>query len=309
MANEFYTGLTVGTDAFVAVIVRKMALALGDRAAGAILQNPIIASSFGSANKLGALAQGTLIVGYGLDKFDAVAEGTPFTNTALSSDQQSVTTARRGLMRTVSDMARSLDHLGATGLANYVMDGIWGFQRSMVDLFASLFTSISASVGSVVATLTWGTMKSAATTLDIANVAGPYVCILASKAWGELSADALTLGGAVQRSPEQLAYMGQHGLKYKGRYLNGDVDIYTSDEIDNAGGGFLQGMFGAGFMNWDIAMATPSAATIVIANTPLFLIEMSRTATKTEDAIISSTNAGAAIIQNAAGVKILSKLA
>jgi hypothetical protein len=294
------------SDILVAAITRSIGLTLGDRSGGGLLANPVLASQFLGATRLGA-ALGTKMVdvGWGLNKFTATSQGSDFTVETLSSAAATVTPARRGMARQVSDMARALQSMDELSFIQFVTDQTIAWQQSVVSLIASLFPSFSASGGVSGGTATWASILSAYQTLGIANSAGPYVLVLRPKDWANVASDAFALGGRVQMQAETDGYLNTVNPGFKGQYLNGNLWVYTSSELPTSAGDTVCGMFGPEALAWDAFMPEPSPATQVLLWTPLYGVEINRDSLKSEDQVVGSTHLGASIRQNAGGIKLL----
>jgi len=294
------------SDILVAAITRSIGLTLGDRSGGGLLANPVLASQFLGATRLGA-ALGTKMVdvGWGLNKFTATSQGSDFTVETLSSAAATVTPARRGMARQVSDMARALQSMDELAFLQFVTDQTIAWQQSVVSLIASLFPSFSASGGVSGGTATWASILSAYQTLGIANSAGPYVLVLRPKDWANVASDAFALGGRVQMQAETDGYLNTVNPGFKGQYLNGNLWVYTSSELPTSAGDTVCGMFGPEALAWDAFMPEPSPATQVLLWTPLYGVEINRDSLKSEDQVVGSTHLGASIRQNAGGIKLL----
>lgn len=306
MGDPIRTGTTPMSDILVAAITRSIGLTLGDRSGGGLLANPVLASQFLGATRLGA-ALGTKMVdvGWGLNKFTATSQGSDFTVETLSSAAATVTPARRGMARQVSDMARALQSMDELSFIQFVTDQTIAWQQSVVSLIASLFPSFSASGGVSGGTATWASILSAYQTLGIANSAGPYVLVLRPKDWANVASDAFALGGRVQMQAETDGYLNTVNPGFKGQYLNGNLWVYTSSELPTSAGDTVCGMFGPEALAWDAFMPEPSPATQVLLWTPLYGVEINRDSLKSEDQVVGSTHLGASIRQNAGGIKLL----
>jgi hypothetical protein len=294
------------SDILVAAITRSIGLTLGDRSGGGLLANPVLASQFLGATRLGA-ALGTKMVdvGWGLNKFTATSQGSDFTVETLSSAAATVTPARRGMARQVSDMARALQSMDELAFVQFVTDQTIAWQQSVVSLIASLFPSFSASGGVSGGTATWASILSAYQTLGIANSAGPYVLVLRPKDWANVASDAFALGGRVQMQAETDGYLNTVNPGFKGQFMNGNLWVYTSSELPTSAGDTVCGMFGPEALAWDAFMPEPSPATQVLLWTPLYGVEINRDSLKSEDQVVGSTHLGASIRQNAGGIKLL----
>lgn len=306
MGDPIRTGTTPMSDILVAAITRSIGLTLGDRSGGGLLANPVLASQFLGATRLGA-ALGTKMVdvGWGLNKFTATSQGSDFTVETLSSAAATVTPARRGMARQVSDMARALQSMDELAFVQFVTDQTIAWQQSVVSLIASLFPSFSASGGVSGGTATWASILSAYQTLGIANSAGPYVLVLRPKDWANVASDAFALGGRVQMQAETDGYLNTVNPGFKGQFMNGNLWVYTSSELPTSAGDTVCGMFGPEALAWDAFMPEPSPATQVLLWTPLYGVEINRDSLKSEDQVVGSTHLGASIRQNAGGIKLL----
>ncbi len=299
------TNTEPGSDALVAAVTASIGLTLADRSGGGILANPVIAGGFiGRDRFMKALAAKVVFIARGVDKFATTAEGTDFTILDLASDAATVTPARRGFARQVSDMMRSLDDWSITDWMNFARDGAIGWEQTVVSVLAGLFTSLSATGGNSGGAATWAQIVADYITLGIANVAPPYVLITRPKDWGNVAQDAFSLGGFVAMDPETAQFKKAVNPGFKGLFLGGDLAVYTSAELPTSGGDHVSGMFGAECLKWNAHMPQPSRSTNPILWTPVFGVETDRVVLKSEDQIAYSTHLGASLGINAAGIQM-----
>lgn len=306
MGDPIRTGTTPMSDVLVSAITRAIGLTLGDRSGGGILANPVLARQFLGATRVGG-ALGTKIVdvGWGLNKFTATTQGSDATIETVASATATVTPSRRTMGRQVSDMARALDGMDELAWVKFVTDQTIGWQQSVVSLIASLFPSFSAQGGVSGGAATWASIVAAYQALGVAKSAGPYVLVTRPKDWANVASDAFALGGRVQMQAETDQYLDPQNPGFKGLYMNGNLWVYTTDELTTSGGDTISGMFGPEAIAWDAFMPEPSPATQVLLWTPLYGVEIERDALKSEDIIVGSTHLGASIRQNAAGIELL----
>ncbi len=293
------------SDALVAAVTAAIGMTLGDRAAGGVLANPVLQAGF--INRMAfekALAAQVVRIAWGLDKYITTAEGTDFTILDLASDKATVTPARKGFARQMSDMARSLDSWGITDFANFAMDGTIGWQQTMLSVIAALATSLSATGGDTGNAATWGAILADFMTLGAANVAPPYVLLTRPQDWGNVAEDAYSLGGRVAQSAETDGFLRASNPGFKGIFMGGDLWIYTTTELPTSGGDTVSMMFGSGCVAWNAHMPAPSRSTNPLLWTPLFGVETDRIPLKSEDYIAYSTHIGASLDQNAAGIQM-----
>lgn len=303
-ANDpIYTSFEPMSDVLVAAITTSIALTLSDRTAGGILTDPNISAGFlDTAGLRGALADKVVDIAWGVDEFAAVAQGSNFSILDLASDSASVALARYGFGRTVSDMARLFDSWGITQWANFASDATMGWQRSALKLLTALFPSFGGSGGATGAAATWAGIVNDMQTLAAADVPGPYTLVTRPKDWSAVSADAMSLGGFVAQDSETAGYRRAANAGFKGVFMGGDLRVYTSQHLPTSGGDTVSGMFGRGAMIWDAKQPAPSPSTIPLLWTPVFGVEIARTALKSEDNVVNSTHMGASVHQAAAGV-------
>jgi hypothetical protein len=293
------------SDALVAAVTGAIGMTLADRAAGGVLANPVLQAGFISkANFEKALGAQIVRIAYGADKYITTAEGNDFTILDLASDKATVTPARMGFARQMSDMARSLDSWGILDYARFAADGTVGWQQTMLSTIAALATSLSATGGDTGNDATWGAVLADFMALGAANVAGPYVLLCRPKDWGNIAQDAYALGGRVAQSSETDAYLKAANPGFKGIFMGGDLWIYTTSELPTSGGDTVSMMFGSGCVAWDAHMPAPSRSTNPLLWTPLFGVETDRIPLKSEDYIAYSTHIGASLDINAAGIKM-----
>jgi hypothetical protein len=293
------------SDALVAAVTGAIGMTLADREAGGVLANPVLSSGFiskGSFEK--ALAAQIVRVAWGVDKYITTAEGDDFTILDLASDKATVTPARMGFARQMSDMARSFDSWGILDYARFAADGTIGWQQTMLSTIAALATSLSETGGATGADATWGAVLSDFMTLGAANVAGPYVMLCRPKDWGNIAEDAYALGGRVAQSAETDKYLRASNPGFKGVFMGGDLWIYTTSEVPVSAGDTVSMMFGSGCVAWDAHMPAPSRSTNPLLWTPLFGVETDRIPLKSEDYIAYSTHLGASLDINAAGIQM-----
>jgi len=304
--DPIYTGNEPLSDSLVAAITGAIGMTLLDRTGGGILANPVIGENFMSKDRfVGALAGNIVRVAWGADKYATTAEGSDFTVLDLASDIATVTPARRGFARQISDMARSLGQMDIVAWSNFAAESTIAWQQTVVSVLAALFTSISATGGNSGGAASWGVLLADKITLGIALVPPPYVFITRAKDWGAMSQDALSLGGAIAQDPESLRFKSAVNPGFKGTFLNGEVDVYVTDELPTSGGDTVSGLFGRGHQVWNAHMPAPSPATNPLLWTPLYGVETERVILKSDDQIAYSTHLGASIDINAAGIKML----
>lgn len=293
-----------GSDLLVAAVTGAVGLTLLDRTGGGILADPVLASGFVSKGRfMKALGMNSVRIALGADKYATASEGSNLTVLDLASDKATVTPGRKGYARQISDMFRSLDSWGAVQWATFARDGTIGWQQTAVSTIAALSTSLSATGGNSGGAATWAQVLADFQALGIAGVEGPYVWLCRPKDFANVAADAFSLGGWVANSGAEVGNLLQSpNPGFKGVFMNGQLRIYTTDELPASGGDHYGMMFGAGCVMWDAHMPAPSPSTNPLLWTPLFGVETDRIILASEDYIAYSTHLGASLDINAAGI-------
>lgn len=306
MANEIvYSGL--GDQRLTEVLSAEVLMQLADR--NALPNHPALFYG-GDALGRGSLAVKVPIVGLnGYDAMAAVGEGASIANTALTDTSVVCTVARYGKAYAASDMARFSNPMG--GVINPAMlaqDAVTSDAMLLTSLLAGLMDNFSATVGTSGVDADLATFMAAQDTLQIANVPGPYMCILHSRQWRDILADiALAVGGVAQyvlASPEQIAVRGG---SYQGALLG--TDVFVSNQVPSVGGTDRGGgMFGRGAVIWcDSTIVVDADPNLVLINGKL-LFERERVARTSTTGWVSTTHKGVIEGIDLAGVSIITDL-
>lgn len=305
MGNPIYIANTPMSDALVALLVRDWELTLADRTGTSILADPVLASGFENWGAFGALGTKKLAIGYGATKMSQTNEGVDLTVETLGDSSANLTASRYGFARQISDRARLYDAWGITEWRQWLMDCEWGWGQTVVNVLAALFPSISATGGNTGGAATWAKVLNDIGTLKIAKVPGPFTLVTRPKDWQNVAKDALALGGAVAQDPETMQYMQMAGYGYQGMYLHGQLRVYTTDELDTSGGDTVSAMFGRGCFRWTASSYPASSSAKVLMRTPTWQSEVDREVLKSDDVVANTSEIGASIFLNAAGIKCL----
>jgi hypothetical protein len=304
VANEIvYSGL--GDQRLTEVLSSEVLLQLADR--NALPNHPALFYG-GDAMGRGSLAVKVPIVGLnGFDAMASVGEGASIANTALTDTSVVCTVGRYGKAYTATDLARLSNPMGGVINAQaFAQDAITSDAMLLTSLLANLMDNFSATVGSTGVDADLATFMAAQDTLQIANVAGPYMCILHSRQWRDIISDiALAVGGTAQfvlATPEQIAVRGG---SYQGNLLG--TDVFVSNQVPSANGGADRGggMFGRGAVIWcDSTIVVDNDPNLVLINGKL-LFERERVARASTTGWVSTTHKGVIEGIDLAGVSII----
>ena len=310
MANEI-TNNGLKTDLRItAMISQEIRLLLSDSTS---LRNTLYMTNVGSINGMGS--DTIRVRKAGLDGYDGAGwstnsvgtEADAVANTALTDSSVDVTVKRRSLVYTISDLA-NMTGMGAdidpARLASSIVNSYDGmFADLSADAFAG-FTDIEATrTGN---TLTVASFQAAYQKLQNKSgksVPGPYVCVLAAKAYGELQLNIQGSTGAIQFAPASFEQMAAKGDNYKGNYLG--VDIYTSSYVTDNSTDFLQGMWAPGAIGFATGAPSIVGAPALIQGDQV-TVELSRNATSASTTLIGHAYLGLSIIDQDRGVLLKS---
>lgn len=266
MAGEIYVTSNPGPADFVvsAVAARTARLMLGSRFS---LRNAPWIVRVG-ADLVGLSGAGTYNIGLwrgmGTDLMSSVAENASIGNTALDTDQATITPADYGLARNPSDKARRRDPTGILDPMMLAQDGVASAGMTLTSLIAQEIDG-GTQVGDTGVDFSHDTFLSGQFALEQALVTGPFACMLKPKQFTDWQGDLETRGGLTQWRPASADMQVLRGEGYKGQY-NG-IDVLTSDKVQtaNAGADYAGGMWGYGAVGYlEEAQAPATRSQIVL---------------------------------------------
>ena len=249
-AGDWLSGAGLG-DANISVAARAISAALHESQKNrALLGHPVIMDLMmrdqALGQLMGALGVSESFAAIAQGKLAATAEGTEATPTNFStSNQTTVTPARRAFARDVGDFARSLQEgllageLSPSAEAMLAYEGLHLWFNDVVDRMVALASSATYEIGTTATALAWSPVNEGVYDLkDRGVISGSALGLLSAKGAKDLAADALSLGGAVQLSPDMQQFIASaNDGAYIGR-VNG-VDWYLNSELDADGGDTL----------------------------------------------------------------------
>lgn len=176
-----------------------------------------------------------------LDAFSAPGEDTALSVTNITDSSATLTCARYGLQRELTDLAQitggpDLDKLAAdmAGSANY----------TLASLLTAAYASLATSVGSAGVNLSVDDVYAAQYALQLSLVNGPFYMVLAPIQWNDFQASLRGELGAMQFVPATAEMLSIKGESFKGMW-NG-VEIYTHNSVTTSGGDRVGAMYGKG---------------------------------------------------------------
>jgi hypothetical protein len=262
-------------------------------------------SAFG-AGRLGGGSLVSQFTLFGLDGYDvmpAVAEGVTATETALTTALRTVTAARRGLFREMSDLMGAVDPTGQINPMRLAQDGFQSAMVTLTSLIAGLGSGFSTSVGTSGVDFDHDVFMAAKAALIEAKVPGPYICILHPTALSRWVIDLESRPGITQWRPSNEAMQILKGPGFQGTYDG--IDVYSSDKCPASGGDFVSCMFGAGAVGYvEQQVVAPSSAITLLSAGPIFVEEI-RNGKGGATGVMTHYYVGVTEIEDGRGVKIL----
>ena len=257
-AGAWHTDSGIG-DANIAIARRTVAAALNAAVKNrTILGHPVIRSILAADQGLGRLI-GELGVSYGLltvgtAKASATAEGSDVSATDFSlANSDTITPARHAFARVASDFARAIQEPLLTGelspdvYAMLIYEGIQVWANTLVDKLAALFSSLTNVIGTSATDLTWAAVQDGVIDFKDRGNTGPALALIDTVGAKDLLDDMLSLGGAVQWSPQaQQAIADANSGAFLGTFWG--VDFYLNGELDSDSTDTFGGLISAGCM-------------------------------------------------------------
>jgi len=303
------TGTSPGSDMLAATAIAQYVLTIGDRDTSFLMHPTVMAGWRDESGFLQAVAAEVPVIGLGLDQLAEEAEDDDADEITPSGTSYTLTPARQTGQMEVHGLFNALD--GQIDMERLALALFLGGQRRLMAQVAALFPSITAQVGSTGVALSWSVLKSAVDTNHAAGSRGIQVAMLEDKQWQDVSGDALTLGGAIEHQPEMRGFMGgSQGYSYKGRFLNGDLDIFTADSsiITTVGGGadYSGCVFGPEAFGMLTRAPVPDPSVVNAMQMGWMRAELDRYARKDKTAVVTTGYSAAAIAQNGAATEVIS---
>lgn len=315
MADEIYTSSTYFGNVSAATLMRLYALKIGHRDAS-VLNHPVIRSQWeDNSGIMGAVAEEIPILGLGLDKLTSRTEGQAAPNIQPSSTTITPTVARHSGQILMSGIARARALRGTLAIPTLIDALVGGGQLTLISLVTAIHAFyVGQSAGSTGVAAGVTQLKAICDRIRRNGEVGggPLLAILKPYTWEGITDDGLGMGGAFQMSPEaQRMIGGVYGGSYQGRFLDGTVDVFTSDEVAtmNAGADYANMILGQGSIAIRTEAPPEGISADVLAQAGYIRIEADRDAAGDDDMVIAHTYMGATGAQAAGGGILISKVA
>jgi hypothetical protein len=281
------------------VMATEFLMLLADRD-NSILTHPALFHATGNSSTSNVVRVPHLGLG-GYDLLTATTPGSEHANTAFSDGSTDVTVAPRAKVYSIDDLAQYVSDgkLNAMALAQ---DAAMSVAQTLISLIANVADDFTSQAGSTGVDATWNDVVDGKTLLGIAKASGPMLGMIHPRQWGDLEADALTLGLAADAGMGGVINVGLD--QFKGRWLG--VDFFSSSAVPTANGGADRagGIFTRGGIAWaDVQLAAEADPNIIDLGRARF--ERSRKGTYLMTAYVTSFMAGVSKAIDGAGVSLV----
>jgi hypothetical protein len=243
---------------------------------------------------------------FGLDGYDlmgAVSEGSAITETTLTSAARTITVARRGLRRDLSDLMHSVDASGALNPVRLAQDGFVSALVTLTNLIAALASGFSSRVGTSGVDFDHDVWLEAKATLVEAKVPGPYIAVLHPNHFSRWQIDLEARGGLTQWSAAAANMQQLKGPGFQGLYDG--IEVYTSDKCPASSSDYISMMFGTGAIGYvEQEIKFPASAIVLLQAGPIAVEEV-RNGEKGATEIITHYYCGVTEIEDGRGVGML----
>lgn len=257
-------------------------------------------------------ARGSLTLAIPLAGWDSLVmtapgEATGVSNTALDSDQITLTIARQAIQLQISDELLVSSLGGAMSVERLAQAAASAYINRHNDLTVGLFAGVTASVGTSGSDLTLDDIVDATQTLMRANNTDSLYAMLHGQQMSDLQNSLRGEGGALSFSAPTAEMIAAKGKGYAGSYLG--VDFWVNNRVatansgaDRAGCMWSRGAFGYAEATHPLSSLRGSINPQVVS--PV-LIEFERAGTSGLNTVIASAFLGVAMVEDARAVKIV----
>lgn len=257
-------------------------------------------------------SRGSLTLAIPLAGWDSLAmtapgEATGVSNTALDSDQITLTIARQAIQLQVSDELLVSSLGGAMNIERLAQSTVSAYLNRHNDLTVGLFSGVTASAGTSGADLTLDDVIDAMQTLMKANNTDGLYCMLHGQQMADLQNSLRGEGGALSFAAPTAEMIAAKGKGYAGSYLG--VDFWVNNRVatanagaDRAGCMWSRGAFGYAEATHPLSALRGSVNPQVVS--PV-VVEFERAGTSGLNTVIASAFLGVAMVEGARACKIV----
>jgi len=228
--------------------------------------------------------------------------------TDITTSVSPIAVARQALARQVSDLYSLVGGADGTDMMSFAQDMAQSASLRATDMLCSLFTSVTANVGTSTVDLTVDDIYDAQFNLIGSRVPGPYICVLAPVQLTDLMASLRGEGGAQLHNPQTIQALA--GGAMQAREWNG-ITFIDSDSAPTSGGdrvGCMYNLEAFGYAEMvpsaDILGVAPGSFLSVIPDGGSVYVAFERHEREGLTDIVGNYFVGFGIVENARGCKI-----
>lgn len=255
----------------------------------------------------GSLTLAIPLAGWDSFAMTAPGEATGVSNTALESDQITLTIARQAIQLQVSDELLVSSLGGAMNIERLAQSTVSAYLNRHNDLTVGLFSGVTASAGTSGADLTLDDVIDAMQTLMKANNTDGLYCMLHGQQMADLQNSLRGEGGALSFAAPTAEMIAAKGKGYAGSYLG--VDFWVNNRVATANGGadragcmWSRGAFGYAEATHPLSALRGSVNPQIVS--PV-VVEFERAGTSGLNTVIASAFLGVAMVEDARACKIV----
>jgi len=307
MANIDFAALD-GNARAAAVLYQSIVMKLADTGS---LRNAPCFLNVGSVNGIGSDSIQVPVVGLnGTDIMSAPGDGSPVSNTSITSSAATVVVARQALRYDLTDLARVTNSVpGGVDLEGLSNAMVAAFNGRFNQLACALSSGFATQVGSTGVDLTTDTFYSAIFALQLQSVMGEYDVILHPQQYNDLMSSLRAETGPAQYIAANQEQTSALGSSFKGKLFG--VNCHVSSYVPSVGGVDYRGMMlGNGAIAYALGTPAPiqAAGGVVIPAGAPVAVEWERDAASGLTKVVGSAFLGVAELQDLKGIGILSDL-
>ena len=245
----------------------------------------------------------------GLDGYEAmnsVSDGSEITSSNLTTATQDITVGRIGLRYDLTDLA-ALTKLGNDIDVFRLAESMAGaFESRFMEMVCATFTGFSSQAGTAGVDMSVDDFMDALYLLEIADNPSQLFAVLHPRQIADLTSSIRNeTANAIAFNPAHHDLLKSLGQGYVGDFMG--VQVHKSSYVVDNAGSREGAMFSAGAIGYALGTPIPLAAPsgeIRPAGTPV-LVELERDSAFSLTKIVGTAYTGAAIVENARGVQIL----
>lgn len=262
-------------------------------------------SFLGTVNGTGSDTSQIRFAGLHTDPFVATGESTDVAETALADASTSIAVVRAALVRQVSDLAVATgfsQDINAPVLASSMVQS---YDKYFNSLIGTAIATAGTDVGSSGIDMSVSDFHDAIYTLQIAEVPGPWHCMLHARQLSDLQESARGEAGATQYQAATAELLNIKGQGYAGTLLG--VDIWRSSGVSGDGTNRHGGMWGLGALGFKTAIVSPTigAGSAFMVRMDELLVELARRPGEALEEVVGNAYVGVGLIEDARIVGIV----